>query len=283
MKYSITIISIAAIFLVIIGAAFEFNLPIKDTLLTQYYAIQSKGQVVEKQYASTKRDSFHVATTNAVNQSDSNSIDPMVHKGKIYLTKQVDKRIGQLKPYRDRMQNMAVALNDAGMKSLVSGLNADLDAFKVLKEEINKCTTQGDVNVVADRVKATWIKNRLNVDHAKELALVSKETQLVSDADVASISMKKRIDSLKAAGKGQDAKPYEKLLAAYTAKVASAKRNMEAVDKNFKAIANAATDEDKQQLAKGNSLLLASSRENIKGAYKLVSDEARKDFARRMP
>ena len=291
-KFTIAFFISTIAFLVIIATSFSYvvNMPIKDTFLAQYHALMDKGQALktiiheaENQYASTKPDSFSVAKANSGNQPDPLAIDPLVHKGKLYLVKHVDRRIGELGPFRDKIQDMAVAQNDAEMKALASGLTADIAAFEALKAEINKCTTQEAVKVVADKVKATWLKNRLTVAHAKELSLVSKETQLVSDADIASTSMKKRIDFLKKAGKGQDAKLYEKMLVDYNKKIASAKHDVEAANEKFKAAAHADSDEEKQKLTKGNSLLLASSRENIKDAYKLVADAARSDFKRRMP
>lgn len=289
-KFTITLCATTIAFLVIIAASFSYvvNVPIKDTLAAQYHAMMDKGQVLinaqnqeaEKQYASTKLDSYSVAKANGVSQGDPNLIDPMVHRGKLYLLKHVDNRIGQLGRFRDKMQNMAVALNNSEMKAAVTGLNADIAAFEALKAEINRSATKEDIKTVADKVKATWIKNRLSVDHAKELALVSKETQLVSDADSASTSMQKRINSLKAAGK--DAKPFETLLVDYNKKLASAKQGVKAANEKMKAVANATTDDEKQKLIKGNEVLLASSRENIRDAYKLVADAARKDFARRI-
>jgi hypothetical protein len=288
-KFTITLCVTTIAFLVIIAASFSYvvNVPIKDTLVAQYHAIMDKGhalinanQEAENQYASTKPDNYSVAKANGLSQGDPNSIDPMVHRGKLYLLKHVDNRIRQLGRFRDKMQNMAVALNNSEMKAAVTGLNADIAAFEALKAEINRSATKEDIKTVADKVKATWIKNRLSVDHAKELALVSKETQLVSDADSASTSMQKRIKSLKAAGK--DAKPFEKMLADYNKKLASAKQDMKAANEKLKAVANAVTDDEKQKLIKGNALLLANSRENIRDAYKLVADAARKDFARRI-
>jgi hypothetical protein len=279
MKYFIVRTSIAAIFLAIVGVSFEFNLPLKDTLLAQYHAVQGKGQVAEIQYARTKPNSFSVAKANGENQDDLNSTKAMVHRGKMYLIKQVDTRINQLGTFRDRMQNMAVALNDAEMKSLVSGLTADLDAFEALKAEISQSATNEDIKNIADKIKAAWINSSLSVERAESAVLAAKETELVSDADVASTGIQKRIDVLKAAGK--DAKPYEELLAAYNEKVASAKQDMEAANENFKAAANAATDGEKQKLTKGNGLLLSSSQENIRDAYKLLGKGAREDFARK--
>lgn len=279
MKYFVFTISIATIFLTIIGVAFEFNLPIKDTLLTQYHVIQGKGQVAEKQYPSTKPNSFSVAKVNGENQDNPNSTKAMVHRGKMYLLTQVDNRINQLGSFRDRMQSMAVAHNDAEIKGLVSGLTADIDAFETLKAEISSSSTKEGIKNVADKVKGAWLKSRLSVERTEGSVLAAKETQLVSDADAASIGLQKRIDVLKSAGK--DAKPYEKLLAAYNKKIASAKQDVEAANKNVRAVASAVSDEEKQKLIKGNGLLLTSSQENIRDAYKLLEKGAREDFAQR--
>lgn len=286
MKNLTTTLSLAIVFLAVIAASFSFvsDVPVKDVLIAQYEAIKGKGQ--ESIVSDHKQDatptpqanSFSVGKILGEEQGNINPTKAMVHRGKMYLLKQVDNRIGQLAPFKDRIEKITT-LNESDRKSLVSELIAELDMFEALKAEISKSTTKADVKNVADKVKAEWIKSRRSVDRANALVLVSKENQLVSDADAAALGIQKRIDALKVAGK--NTKPYEELLAAYNQKIASAKQDVASANEKFNAAASSATDDEKQKLIKGHDLLLSSSQENIREAYKLLKEGAQEDFSRR--
>lgn len=286
-NYTTTLFAAVVSFLVIIAASFSFvsDVPVKNILIAQYHAIQDKGQKPKvrnqgagEQYLTTKDNSFYAGKIFGGEQGNLNDTKAKVNRGKNYLLTQVDNRVGQLGPFRDRIENMA-ALNDSERKSLVSELNTEIDVFEALKAEISRSATKEDVKNVAYKVKAEWIKSRLSVERAVGSVLVSKENQLVSDADSASLGIQKRIDALKA--KGKDATPYEKLLVAYSGKIASAQQDVESAKMKFNAVASVTTAYEKQKLIKRNDLLLTGFRENMRDAYKLLKDGAREDFSRR--
>ncbi|NOS73583.1 MAG: hypothetical protein HOP36_03360, partial [Methyloglobulus sp.] len=156
---------------------------------------------------------------------------------------------------------------------------AEIDVFEALKAEINRSATKEDIRNVADKVKAEWIKSRQSVERAEGSVLASKENQLVSDANAASFSMQKRIDALKSVGK--DTKTNEELLAAYSKKVALAKQDVESANEKSNAVASASTADEKAKLVKGKDLLLTSSQENLRDAYKLLKEGAREEFSQR--
>lgn len=285
--YTTTLFAAVVSFLAIIAASFSFvsDVPVKNILIAQYHAIQDKGQKPKvrnqgagKQYLTTKDNSFYAGKIFGGEQGNLNDTKAKVNRGKNYLLTQVDNRVGQLGPFRDRIENMA-ALNDSERKSLVSELNAEIDVFEALKAEISRSVTKEDIKNVADRVKAEWLKSRRSVERAEGSVLVSKENQLVSDTDAASLGIQKRIHALKAERK--DTTPYEELLTAYSGKIASAQQDVESAKKKFSTTPSTTTADEKQKLIKGNGLLLASSRENIRDAYKLLKEAAREDFSRR--
>lgn len=274
-----------ALILVIIAYFFVDNVSVKNTSIAQSNAVQEKdqepkvrSQEAEEQYTTAKDNSFSAGKVFGEEQGNLNATKAMVNRGKHYLLKQVDNRIKQLGPFRGRIENMA-ALNDSERKSLVSEVSAEIDMFEALKSEINRSTTKEDVKNVADKVKAEWIKSRRSVALAEGLVLVSKENQLVADADAASLGMQKRIDALKAAGK--DTKTYENLHAAYSKKIAAAKQDVESAKEKSSVDASTLTADEKEKLIKENNLLLTSSKENIRDAYKLLKEGAREDFARK--
>jgi len=249
----------------------------KNTTTAQNEAVQAEA---EGQYPAAKSDSFSVGSLDG--GKDQGNLSPeqaMVNRGKAFLLKRVDIRIGQLGPFKGKIESMP-SLSDNDKKSLVTELTAEINAFEVLKAEIQDSATKADVEKVADKVKAEWVKSRQIVEHANGLALAAKETKLISDADTASLSMKKKIEALKAEGK--DAKPFEDMLADYSKKVASAKQDVESAIEKSKAVASATSGAEKEKLVNEKNQLLKSSQENLRDAYKTVADEARKDFDRRM-
>jgi hypothetical protein len=286
MKIPKTALFLAMIFVcVIIAYSFVDKVSEKNTSIAQNQATTDKNQkptvsnsAADKQDPTEKANSFSVQKVVGEVQDIPNATTDMIIKGKNYLLTQVNHRIRQLRPFKDNFEKMA-NLNDSERKNLVTELNAEIAMFEALKPEISQSATKGDVKNVADKVKAVWLKSRLSVERAEESVLVSKENQLVADADVASTSIQKRIDTIKAAGK--DAKAYEKLLAAYSKKVASAKQDMGSAKEKSNAVASASTDDEKEKLVKGKDLLLSSSQENIRDAYKLLKEGAREDFAQR--
>jgi hypothetical protein len=270
--------------LAIIGYSFVGKESVKNTSIGQVKTVQEQNQkltelkrAAEKLHPTVTQNSFSARSYYGEEQGNPKDTNE-INKGKIYLLTQVDNRIRQLRPFKSNIEKMA-ALDDSERKSLVSELNAEIDMFDALKPEISRSATKEDVKNVADKVKAAWLKSRLSVERAEGSVLVSKENQLVSDADAASLGIQKRIDALKAVGK--DTKAYEKLLAAYSKKVASAKQDMGSAKEKSNAVASASTDNEKEKLVKGKGLLLSSSQENIRDAYKLLKDGVREEFAER--
>jgi hypothetical protein len=285
--YTTTLFAAVIFFLVIIAASFSFvgDVPVKNILTAQYQAIQEKDrgptvrdQEAEKQSPNTKDNSFYAGKVLGREQGNLNDTKAKVNRGKNYLLTQVDNRVGQLGPFRDRIGSMAT-LNNSDKKSLVSELNTEIDVFGALKAEISRSATKEDVKNVADKVKAEWIKSRRSVERAEATVLVSKENQLVLDASAASLGIQKRIDVLKAQGK--DAKPYETLFSAYRKKIASAKQDLESAKVKSSTTASTLTNDEKEKLIKGNNLLLTSAQNNIKDAYKILKEEAQQEFSRR--
>ncbi len=270
---------------VIIAYSFLGKDSVKNTSIAQNQATPDKSQeptvsnpAADNQDPTEKTNSFSVKKVVGEDQDNPNTTTDMTIKGKNYLLTQVNNRIRQLRPFKDNLEKMA-NLNDSERKNLVAELNAEIDMFEALTSEISQSATKEDVKNVADKVKAEWLKSRRSVERAEGLVLVTKGSQLVSDADAAAKGIQKRIDVLKAAGK--DAKTYEKLLAAYSKKVASAKQDMESAKEKSNAVASASTDDEKEKLVKGKDLLLSSSQENIRDAYKLLKEGAREDFTQR--
>ena len=228
----------------------------------------------------SKDNSFYVKNYDKNNPQ--NKFDPDMDdlvKAQAFLLTKVDGRLKQLKPFTDKVDKMS-AINDADRKALVKELTGEIDTLAALKADGSKSASKQDVRSAADKIKAEWLKSRASVARAKELMVAAKGNQLVTDADVASASIQKKIDSLKASGK--DTKPMEKFYATYSKKVALAKKNVETAQAKAAASGQAATDADKQKLAKEQDEQLKLAENNIKEAYHLVAEEARRDFASRM-
>jgi hypothetical protein len=265
--------------IILVIAIFATSLIDKDSIennsITKTQAYNQEGQ-----NTTSKGDSFSVKKPLDAENESLNSLEAMVNRGQNYLLTQVGNRIRQLRPFKARIENVPV-LSDADRSSIVSELNAEIEMLETLKTEVSQSKTKEDIRNVADKIKAEWLKSRQSVERAEGLVLASKETQLISDADAASLGIQKKIDALKAEGK--DAKPFEEMLATYSKKVASAKQDVESAKEKSNAVTSASSDAEKEKLVKEKNLLLKSSQENIRDAYKILGDEARKDFSRRMP
>ncbi len=282
MKY----FSLALFLVVILGAAFFAspflgNISGSNNNATNAQADKNTGmkpkvlsQAAEEKNVIPNDNSFSVGGV----KDNLDTAEAMVGKGKNYLLTQVDNRLKQLSPFKAKIEFMD-GLGDAERKTMFSELNAEIETFVAFKAEINKCTTKQDIKNVAEKIKAEWLKSRQSVVVAQEQILTARENQLISDADTTSSGIQKRIDVLKAQGK--DAKAYEKLLSAYNKKVASAKQDVESANDKANAIASASTDAEKEKLIKEKALLLKSSQENIRDAYKTLTEEAHKDFSRK--
>ena len=286
MKFFALVLFVVIIFAIgILAPSFLSNVSEQDTSIAKKPAVQESqqeakapDQAAEEQPATAKNDSFTVGKVLDEKQGDINTLQAMVDRGKNYLLKQVDNRLKQLEPFKTRVENMT-ALSDSDRNGLVSELKAIIDAFEAFKPEISRSATKQDIRNVADKIKAEWLKSRLSVERAEGQILAAKENQLILDAGAASVGIQKRIDVLKASGKG--AKAYEELLSDYDKKIASAKQDMESAKEKFEAAAGAATDDEKNKLIREKELLSKSAHDNIKEAYGLLKDEARQEFARR--
>lgn len=232
----------------------------------------------DEQATTAKSNSFSVGGVVGERKDTPDDIDVMIAKGKSYLLTQVDNRLINLGKFKSEVENI-IGPSDQERKSLVSELNAEMEMFVALKPDIHKSETKEDVKAVAEKFKAEWLKSRISVERAEKQILAAKENQLISDADTASAGIQKRIEILKASGK--DTKANEKLLAEYGKKIASAKQDVESANQKTVAVANAATDEEKNKLLKDRELLSKSAHDNIKEAYMLLKEEARQEFSRR--
>ncbi|WAK04122.1 hypothetical protein [Methylobacter sp. YRD-M1] len=278
MKYFAIALLVITIFVSAIFASSSIdNVLDKSMRIAKILTGQEKNQAAEDQQ-NAKRDSFAVGKSFAEGKDGLDDVEAMVGRGKNYLLTQVNNRLKQLGPFRTRVENMTT-LSDSERKSLISELDAEIIAFDVFKSEINKSATKQDIKNVADKVKAEWLKSRHTVARAEKQFLAAKENQLVSGADAASLGIQKRIDALKASGK--NTKGHEELLSAYGKKIASAKQDLASAQEKIDAIASAPTNDEKEKLIKGKDLLLLSAQDNIKDAYKMLGDEARKEFSQR--
>ncbi|WP_442496710.1 hypothetical protein [Methylobacter sp. sgz302048] len=278
MKYFATALLVITIFVSAIFASSSVdNILGKSMQIAKALTGKEGNQAAEGQQAA-KRDSFTVGKSFAEEKGGLDNVEAMVGRGKNYLLTQVNNRLKQLGPFRTRVGNMTT-LSDSERKTLISELDAEIIAFDAFKSEINKSATKQDIKNVADKIKAEWIKSRHTVARAEKQFLAAKENQLVSDADAASLGIQKRIDALKASGK--NAKIHEELLSAYGKKIASAKQDLASAQEKIDAIASAPTNDKKEKLIKGKDLLLLSAQDSIKDAYKMLGDEARKEFSQR--
>ncbi len=274
-----------ALLIVVILAIAIFAIPIvdKDSVenasISKTQAYSENDQTAEGQNTASKGNSFSVRKAPSTENESLNIAEAMVSRGQKYLLTQVGNRLKQLLSFKTRIENIP-GLSDADRNSIVSELNAEIAMLETLKTEVSQSKTKEEIRIVADKIKTEWLKSVQSVERAEGLVLASKETQLISDADAASLGIQKKIDALKAEGK--DAKPFEEMLATYSKKVASAKQDVESAIEKSKAVASASSDAEKEKLVKEKNLLLKSSQENIRDAYKTIGDEARKDFARRV-
>jgi hypothetical protein len=257
---------------------FVYSVSVKDTSLTQTQAVQDKSLATVEQNILTKRDSFTAGKAFGEKKSSFDSMETKVGRGKNYLLAKVKDRLNQLEPFRTRVNNITT-LNDSEKKGLVSELNAEIAVFEALKSEISKSATKQDIQHVADKIKAEWIKSRLIVARAEKQIVAARETQLIADADKTSSNMQKRIDELKASGK--ETKSHEKLLSAYGKKMTSAKQDIDSAKEKLDAVASASTENEKLKLIKEKNVLLMSASDSMKDAYMMVKDEARREFSQR--
>lgn len=281
---NLPILLIAAIilFFVVVAPSFMDKATEKNMVDGQFKTVQERNQkltelkrAAEKQNPVTKPNSFSAGATLG---KDPVNPDGEVAKGRDFLLLQVGNRLNQLRPFKIKIEKMA-ALNDTDRKNLVAEVSDEIHAFETLKPEISQSLTKDDVRKVADKFKAVWLKSRQSAHRFDELMFAAKETKLVADAKVTSQSLQNRINALKASGK--DTKPYEQLLTKYGKKIDLAKQDVEAAQEKMSAAGSATTDDERQKLSQENEQLLASAHNNIRDAYKLVSDEARQEFNRR--
>lgn len=274
-------------FLAIIAYRLINNTPVKNRSIAQHQTAldmsqESKISNQEEAVAKSKimkNNSFSVGTIFGEKPDNLDITQAMVNRGKHYLLTQVDSRIRQLEPFKVKLEKMT-SMNESDRNSLVSELNAGIAMFEVLKPEITQSTTKEDIKNVADKIKAEWLKSRQSVERAEKLIFASKENQLVSDAEATSLSIQKRLDALKAAGK--ESKTQARLLSTYDQKIAEAKQDIESANKKTSAATNASTNAEKETLMKEKDLLMEKSQEKIRDAYKLLKEEAHKDFSRKV-
>jgi hypothetical protein len=278
MKYFAIVSLVITIFVsAIFASSFVDNVFDKSVQIAKTLTEQEGNQAAEDQQTA-KKDSFTVGKSFAEEKAGLGDVETMVGRGKNYLLTQVNNRLKQLGPFRTRVGNLTT-LSDSERKGLISELDAEINAFDAFKSEINKSATKQDIKNIADKIKAEWLKSRHTVARAEKQFLAAKENQLVSDADAASLGIQKRIDALKASGKST--KVHEELLSAYGKKIASAKQDLASAQEKIDAIASAPTNDEKEKLIKGKDFLLLSAQDNIKDAYKMLGDEARKEFSHR--
>jgi hypothetical protein len=262
----------------IFAPLFIYHLSVKNTAFTKTQVDQERIQAAEGQNVPKKLDSFTAGKAFREKKDSFDSMETRVGRGKNYLLTQVKNRLNQLEPFRTRVNNITT-LSDSERKSLVAELNAEIALFEALKLEINKSATKEDIQDVADKIKAEWIKSRLSVARAEKEIVAAKENQLISDADAASLAIQKRIGVLKAEGK--NTKAHEKLLSAYSKKIASAKQDMEVAQDKIVASAGASTEDVKAKQTREKDYLLMSAHDSLSEAYMLLKDEARREFSQR--
>lgn len=271
--------------LVVIVFFLSNNVSVKDTPIVQSETVQEQSGTTNilnhksgRYDPAVTENSFSVKNVLNEEQGALKTTEAVIEKGKNYLLLQVDNRIKQLRPFRKRIENIG-DLNESVRKKLLAELTNQIELFEAFKPEINRSKTKEDVRHVADKIKDVWIKSRLSVDHAEESVLVAKESHLVAEAGTVSISIQKRIEAIKKAGK--DASSYEKLLVAYNNKIASAKQDVASAREKYNAAAVTSIKVEKENLIKGKNLSLASAQNNIKDAYKLLREGAQQEFSQR--
>lgn len=255
-----------------------YYVSVKHMSDTKTQAVQEKVLAATEQDTTKKFDSFTAGKAFGEKKGSSDSMETRVGRGKTYLLAKVKDRLNQLEPFRTRVSNLTT-LSDSERKGLVSELNDEIAMFETLKSEIGKSATKQEIQHVADKIKAEWIKSRLSVARAEKQIVESRETQLISDADKTSSNMQKRIDELKASGK--ETRSHEKLLSAYSKKMTSAKHDMDSAKEKLDAVASASTENEKLKLMKEKDALLMSASDSMKDAYMMVKDEARREFSQR--
>ena len=280
MKKFTIILSVAIIFVsAILAFLFVDNVSENSTSNAKTQAAQEKDLASAEQKATAKADSFTAGEALGKEKRSLDNTEVTVGRGKAYLLTQVDNRLKQLDPFRTRINNIST-LSESDRKILVAELNAEIDRFQAFKPEIKRSATKQDVRNVADKIKTEWIKSRLTVQRAEgQIQAAAKENQLISDADVASFGIQKRIDALKAAGKST--KDHEKLLAAYREKIASARQDVRSAKDKFYAAASAPSEDEKEKLINVKELSLKNAQDDIRDAYKILTKEARREFSQR--
>jgi hypothetical protein len=273
-KLYLSIIFGSAVF----ATLFVYHVSVKNTFNTKTQVVHEETQTVEDQNVSIKLDSFTAGKAFRERKDSFDSMETGIGRGKNYLLTQVENRLNQLEPLRTRVNNITT-LSDSERKSRVAELDAEIAMFEELKSEINKSATKEDIQGIADKIKAEWIKSRLSIVRAEKEIVTAKENQLISDADAASLAIQRRIDVLKAEGK--NAKTHEKLLAAYSKKISSAKQDMEAARDKIAASAGASTEGVKAKQTREKDDLLMSAHNSISEAYMMLKDEARREFSQR--
>lgn len=278
-NYAIALFGAITLVLAVFAPSFVDNTSSKNTSNAETQASHEKGQspkasslAAEAQDKSAKQDSFSVVKAIGGDKNSLNTVDAMIDRGKKYLLTQVDNRLKQFGSLKSKIENTA-ALSDSERKGLISELNAEINLFETFKAEISKSETKQDIKNVADKIKAEWIKSRIIVAHAQGQILAANENQLIADADTYSLGMQKRIDALKASGKGT--KGYEELLSAYGKKIAAARQHVESAKEKSGAAASASTSEEKEKLIKEKEILLKNAQDSIREAYKLLRDGAK--------
>jgi len=277
-KYVIALV-VAVIFVaVILVSTFLDNVSVKPLPIAKTPAVQETNQAAEGQHASAKGDSFTAGRAFGAKKASPDDREAMIGRGKQYLLTQVDNRLKLLDPFRTRVKN-TTTLSDSERKILVSELNAEIDTFEAFKPEINRSATKQDIRNVADKIKAEWIKSRLTVERAEgQILATTKENKLLSEADATSLDIQKRIHALKALGK--NTKAQEGLLTAYSEKIASARLHLKSAKEQFDA-AGSAPESQKEKLINGKVVSVKNAQDDIKDAYKLLTQEARREFSQR--
>lgn len=243
-----------------------------------FMAKDPQKSTYQQDITAQSKNSFSVTKDPGKNQDGTTNVgDAIVERGKSYLLKQVDNRIGQLGPFKDKVEKTE-NLSESDRNDLVSEIDEAISTFETLKPEIIQCESKEDIKAVADKIKEAWLASRKTVEHAEGLLFVAKENQLLSDADNNSVGLQKRIDALKAGGK--DAKQYEQMLSAYNQKIAAAKQNVESAKAKF-AEAKDLKAAEKDKLIEENQKLLSDAQTDIKDAYRMIHEGAKKEFDQR--
>jgi hypothetical protein len=262
---------------VLLAPLFVYLVSIKNTPNAMPSAAHEKNPAAE-QNAAIKFDSFIVRKAFREKTDSSDNMEARLDRGKNYLLAQVKNRLNQLRSFSARVSDIKT-LSDSERKSLLSDLNGEIAVFEAFKSEISNSVTKQDIENVAGKIKAEWIKSRLSVARTEKRIVEAKDSQLIAEADAVTSNIRKRIDDLKASGK--DTQLHEKLLSASGKKIASAKRDIDSAKMKLDAVVSVSTEKERQKLMEEKNLLLMSAHASIKEAYKMAGDEARREFLQR--